>query len=368
MKSMALSLTDSQRSNIANIDSIVQSLDARDPYTADHSYRVALFLLHLYVLAGGNPASSYDMFLGGLLHDIGKIGIPDAILHKEGKLSQAEYEIVKNHTTIGHGIVQNMRLGIHFESIVRSHHERVDGNGYPDGIPSLSLGLAVRATAIADSFDAMTSTRSYRSAFSVQEAVTELRRCAGLQFDGDLVELWCNDVANTWSVEQLVYSLENRYRGLGLEFMRPGRHSDDLPSSRNNFINSITMQRHGISSAVNGMFEFSPVPGIIIDENYNVIRANAAFHDIFGWNETAVTTTMLPHVPRDEIQSLMDHLSVVWSAGKKVMYMSHRIAKNGELLDCETYAFPVKTLNNKVQYVGATYHILLPVSASDSQT
>jgi len=123
-----------------------------------------------------------------LLHDVGKVAIPDEILHKAGDLDAGEWEFIKRHTLIGERIISAAPALASVARYVRSSHERWDGDGYPDGLAANEIPLIARIVAVCDAFDAMVSTRTYRDAWDAERAIDELRRCAGTQFDPDVVE------------------------------------------------------------------------------------------------------------------------------------------------------------------------------------
>jgi len=133
--------------------------------------------------------------ISGMLHDIGKIGVPDRILRRPGRLTEAEFEIVKGHTLLGETIVAALPGGKEIRAAVASHHERYDGGGYPCGLAGDEIPLLGRILAVADAYSAMTSNRPYRTALSRNEALLELRACSGTQFDPEIVEaaLGCFD-------------------------------------------------------------------------------------------------------------------------------------------------------------------------------
>jgi HD-GYP domain-containing protein (c-di-GMP phosphodiesterase class II) len=165
-------------------------LEADDAYTGgEHTQGVVGLALEVGAELGLDPTRLRDLEFGSLLHDIGKLRISNEIINKPGKLSPAEWEIVRSHPI--HGQEMLARVGGALEAvgeIVRAHHERVDGGGYPDGLRGDEIPLAARIICACDSYSAMTTTRSYRPAMSRADAVVELRRCAGLQFDADVVE------------------------------------------------------------------------------------------------------------------------------------------------------------------------------------
>jgi HD-GYP domain-containing protein (c-di-GMP phosphodiesterase class II) len=126
----------------------------------------------------------------GLLHDIGKIAIPEKILLKPGKLTDEEFEIIKKHPELGEHLINGIGKLKLISNWLKSHHERYDGKGYPDGLVGEEIPISSRIIAIADTYDAMTSTRSYRPALSHEEAIGEIKRCSGTQFDPKLAEIF----------------------------------------------------------------------------------------------------------------------------------------------------------------------------------
>ncbi len=167
---------------------LVSSVDAKDPYTFGHSERVA-FLSRSLAKATAMPEVDCErVYLAGLLHDIGKIGIPDAILCKPGRLTREEFAALKKHPEIGERILSRVRQIRDLMPGVLSHHERMDGRGYPHRLVGREIPVLGRIICLADSFDAMTTNRTYRSALSVSAGIAEIRRCSGSQFDPALAE------------------------------------------------------------------------------------------------------------------------------------------------------------------------------------
>lgn len=164
------------------------AVDARDTYTAGHSTRVAEISLEIGKVLGLSEERLSDLEYAALFHDIGKIGIPDYILNKNGKLTDDEYDKIKQHPDIGVGILKTIDFMIEGLSAIRYHHERYDGRGYPMGIKGENIPLGARIIAIADTYDAMTSNRPYRNGLSHKVAVNEILNNKGLQFDDKLVE------------------------------------------------------------------------------------------------------------------------------------------------------------------------------------
>ncbi|MGF9910039.1 HD-GYP domain-containing protein [Brevibacillus porteri] len=170
------------------LTTMAASIDARDRYTSGHSQRVAYWGREIARDIGLSERKVEDVYIGGILHDIGKIGIEDEILNKKGKLTPEEYDKIKQHTVIGYEIILQAGMFNELLPAIRSHHERIDGRGYPDGLAGDEIPLMARILAISDAFDAMVADRPYRKGLPVEEALQEIRRGSGTQFDPILAE------------------------------------------------------------------------------------------------------------------------------------------------------------------------------------
>ena len=169
---------------LASLQSLADALEVKDAYTWGHSTRVSHYTTLIARELSLDEAPLAQLELGSRLHDIGKIGVREAVLHKDGPLTNDEYDHVMEHPVIGWRLLAPLLRDMpHALSVVRSHHERFDGNGTPDRLCGHEIPVVARITAVADSFDAMTSGRPYRAGMSVDDALAELRRCAGTQFD-----------------------------------------------------------------------------------------------------------------------------------------------------------------------------------------
>ena len=174
---------------VLGVHSLVQALEAKDRYTRGHSARVAVYAVEIARQLGLDEATQEEIRLGGELHDIGKIGVRESVLQKPGPLSEDEYLHVMAHPVLGEKILAPL-LKDHpiVVSIVRSHHERLDGAGLPDHLQGDAIPMVARIASVADAFDAITTGRPYMRSRPPEEAVAELRRCAGWQFDHECVE------------------------------------------------------------------------------------------------------------------------------------------------------------------------------------
>ncbi|MFN0180789.1 MAG: HD domain-containing phosphohydrolase [Gemmatimonadales bacterium] len=173
---------------LGQVQMAVRMLEKKDIYTRGHSQRVSQYAARTAVMLGYTGGSLDQIRLGGDLHDIGKIGTRDAVLNKPGPLTKDEFDEIKKHVVEGEEILEPLRRDhpVVLE-IVRSHHERMDGSGFPDGLRGESIPMPARLVCVVDAFDAMTTNRAYRPSRQPAEAMEELHRCAGLQFDPDVV-------------------------------------------------------------------------------------------------------------------------------------------------------------------------------------
>ncbi len=168
---------------LSAIDSLVRTLEARDPYTSGHSLRVRNYSVALARILGFEKTQLKQISLASKLHDIGKVGLPEGILNKPGRLSTEEYDRVKEHPEIGERILSPIIHNRYVLAGIRGHHERWDGGGYPDGLKSENIPVCARVISIADCFDALTSSRAYRKAMTVEAALKIIQEGAGVQFD-----------------------------------------------------------------------------------------------------------------------------------------------------------------------------------------
>ncbi|MDP2044183.1 MAG: HD-GYP domain-containing protein, partial [Candidatus Omnitrophota bacterium] len=177
-----------QQYYLDTIRSLARALEAKDSYTKGHSQRVSEYALNLAKCLRLNQEEIKLLEELSILHDIGKIGIPEKVLNKQGPLSEEEWRLIKKHPEIGEDILKHIEFLKPGISIVSHHHERPDGKGYPHGLKKEKISLLASIVAIADAYDAMTSDRPYRKAFAKDEAIAMIEKNTGTQFDNRVVE------------------------------------------------------------------------------------------------------------------------------------------------------------------------------------
>ncbi len=191
---MAQSLSEARKKLHSYFNRVIQALirimEAKDPYTRGHSERVAEYAQKIAKKLGLSSQEVELVKESAVLHDIGKLGIDEKIIDKPGKLTDDEWEILRKHPELGVTLLKPVLLSGDMEQAIRSHHERVDGKGYPDHLDSSHTHLFAQIIAVVDAYDAMTSTRSYRKALTKKHAIEELRKNEGKQFDSKIVEIF----------------------------------------------------------------------------------------------------------------------------------------------------------------------------------
>ena len=198
-----------ERAYLDTIGILRQTVEAKDPYTRGHSDRVSEYSVLIGKKLGLDEKTLHILKIGGLFHDIGKIGIPDSILLKESKLSDEEYSQIKNHPMIGVHMLGDAAIFTDILPIVKHHHERYDGRGYPSQLVGDDIPYVARIAAVADTFDAMTSKRSYRDSLPIDVVRAEIERCSGTQFDPNIATVFLDIMNNDFD---FIREIQEKYK------------------------------------------------------------------------------------------------------------------------------------------------------------
>ena len=187
-----------EKAYMESIQTVRYTVEAKDTYTRGHSDRVSEYSVLIGEKLGLDEEDIRRLRIGGLFHDVGKIGVPDSILHKNGNLSDDEYSEIKNHPTIGAHILSTASIFQDIIPIVKHHHERYDGKGYPGMLKGEDIPYLARITAVADTFDAMSSRRIYRESLTTDKIIEEIENNKGTQFDPEIADVFLDILRNEY--------------------------------------------------------------------------------------------------------------------------------------------------------------------------
>ena len=197
-----------EQAYMESIETLRFTVEAKDTYTRGHSDRVSEYSVLIGKKLGLSDEDINNLKIGGLFHDIGKIGVPDSILLKNAKLTDDEYSEIKNHPSIGAHILSNATIFKDALPVVKHHHERYDGNGYPGKLKGEDIPYLARIAAVADSFDAMTSRRTYRGSMDLDFVKAEFQKCKGTQFDPSCADAFLDILNNEY---EKIEEIRNKY-------------------------------------------------------------------------------------------------------------------------------------------------------------
>ncbi|MHB8572137.1 MAG: bifunctional diguanylate cyclase/phosphohydrolase [Candidatus Dormibacteria bacterium] len=310
---------DLDTTNAALLRTLGSIIDARDVFLYGHSVQASQFSVRLARLMGLDDETIRVVELGGLLHDIGKVGVPDSILNKPGKLTEEEYDRVKEHCETGYALLAGLPNFLPVAEVVRSHHERWDGGGYPRGLAGTEIPIGARIVSAVESVEAMTSDRPYRRGLTTEEVLKELEEGSGSQWDPDVVQALTSVIRND--------PQRGKMRNSALEVVL--RNAGAAPAGR---------RIDEGAAAVFQTFEESAEAMFVLDDHLRVVSSNSAARTMLGRSETELT-------------------DVDWTrlclAGEAVRGLPHsyfrqkRVVKlvrsDGTVLDCEVSGTPVKT-------------------------
>lgn len=203
-----------EKSYLESIQTLRYIVDAKDSYTRGHSDRVSAYAVLIGKKVGLSKEELKTLRLGGLFHDIGKIGVADSILQKNSRLNDIEYNEIKKHTSIGVKILSNKSYFKDIIPVIKYHHEKYDGTGYPSGLKGKKIPYSARIVAIADCFDAMTSRRIYQNSLAIESVIYEFKRCKGSHFDPELTDAFLEILENNYDK---IEKIQENYNPLSMD-------------------------------------------------------------------------------------------------------------------------------------------------------
>ncbi|MFQ5794327.1 MAG: HD-GYP domain-containing protein, partial [Candidatus Bipolaricaulia bacterium] len=255
------------REEIKDLIALAQEVERKDKYTEEHCRRIERLSIKAGEQLGLSADRLEDLAFAAFLHDLGKAGIPEHILGKAGKLTEAEWEEIRKHPSIGRWMAERKSFLKEAARIIEQHHERVDGKGYPKGLSGEEISLEARIVAVVDAYDAMTTDRPYRDALSEAEAIAELRKNAGTQFDEQVVETFLNVLSESERQEELGITDRRSERRLERKLLRVGEGLLSLQDV-NEILDRATeviTQHSRFRRAVISLYE-QPIPLLRIEE------------------------------------------------------------------------------------------------------
>ncbi len=248
-------------------------LDAKDSYTAAHSESVRRLSLNIARAMGLSLEEIFEVTVAASLHDIGKVRVPNEIINKPGKLTDDEFSVIKSHPSTSYDMLSGLSSFDNIRSIARHHHERVDGRGYPDRLTDGELSIGAKIVAVADTYDAMTSTRSYRKALPHEVALEEIKRVSGTQLDKDVVEAFAN-----MDFDNMIDSLYAEPE----QFKQVERVLKQSEPAETHVHNETFCIEDNQERLMNEIFNNTPCGYILMDKNRNVLYASDYFLSYMG--------------------------------------------------------------------------------------
>jgi HD-GYP domain-containing protein (c-di-GMP phosphodiesterase class II) len=258
------------------INSLLTILEKKDPYTCQHSKEVSAISSHLTWYMGLGVKVAFDVTVGGLMHDLGKLHIPDSILNKRDKLDEKEFEIIKEHPLFTYTMLPNTESFRIIRDISIAHHERWDGKGYPNGLKGEEIPLEARITAIADAYNAMISGRPYREGYSHESILEEIRKNAGTQFDPNLVQNFIQMIEDFGLDEDSISYLDQtslRQNTITMQYVQRDRHfGTDLGESQSG--GAASGDLHNMDKTndfIKAIFDNTTAIYMIVDDEFNLL-------------------------------------------------------------------------------------------------
>ncbi len=326
---------------------ISELLESKDTYTAMHSYNVHTIAYHIACAMNLSEEEIFNISMAAKLHDIGKVGIPNSIINKPSRLTDEEFEIIKSHPVRSYEMIKNLESFSEIAEIVRHHHERIDGKGYPDGLKGDELSLGAKIVAVADTFEAMTSDRSYRKALPIETALKELRRVSGTQLDAEVVAVFesLHFNYNTYEPATTSKGVFSDEKLVGRKLKRP-----ELSADKKNW--SVKELEHlDKNKILQQIFEKTPCGYVLMSPDNTVLYASPFFLEYMGLEEEDVVGQKC-YQASDKNGTACEDCAVKVALEKGQTYKIRRSqeTKNG-YKTFDMYGIPLKTKDGVIEYL-----------------
>ncbi len=324
-------------------------LEAKDSYTATHSDHVRKLSLNLARTMGLSPDEVFEISVAASLHDIGKVDIPDSIINKPGKLTDEEFATIKSHPVVSYSILDGLTSFANIRDTARHHHERVDGHGYPDGLTGDELSIGAKIIAVADTYDAITTTRSYRKALTHEYALSEITKVAGTQLDKTVAEAFVHmdfgDMVDT------LYDTSAKKKDAGQveRIVTQQSEADKSASDDDGALPRMTEidQEHLLSE----IFEHTPCGYILMDRNRKVLYASEYFLDYMGLTQEGVLNRICYEAGGISAQPCENcSIERALLSGKTEYMRQEQFTNNGRKI-FDLYGVPLTEADGRIEYV-----------------
>ncbi len=322
-------------------------LESKDGYTAKHSENVSTISYHIAKAMQLSDDEVFEITLAAQLHDIGKVGIPYSLINKPSRLTDDEFDVIKSHVVKSYEFLEKLESFKSIAEIVKNHHERIDGKGYPNGLKGDELSLGTRIVAVADTYEAMTSDRSYRKALSHETAIAELERVAGTQLDAEVVATFkaMNFSYDTYkSVAEINLKGEDKFSGVDRIITK-----DAVTTKQANFSN-LNLGDVDRTKLLKQIFDHTPCGYVLMKPDYTVLYASPYFLDYMGLTLDQVQGHRCYTVGTENGRQCSDcAIKMAVESGKPYKIRREQQTKNGYKI-FDMYGIPLMSDSNGVEY------------------
>ncbi len=294
-------------------------LEAKDSYTAKHSDNVRRIALNLALACNLERDQLLDISIAASLHDIGKVKIPDSIINKQGKLTDEEFFMIKNHPVYSYEMLENLSSFNHIREIAKHHHERIDGFGYPDKLKDNDISIGSKIIAIADTYDAITTTRSYRKSLSHEYAIDEIKRVSGTQLDSSLVDIFVE--LDFTSFKNSIFEIPKKSKGNVVERVIT-QVSNTVTEDSTEMKNLSDLDLNNLLLKI---FNATPCGYIILNKDFNLDYASDFVFKYFDIDDNDKLKDIIIHSTKDLIEETFTTKSITKATKEIINNSLHKI-------------------------------------------